>query len=100
MPASARLYAEMRPLERSAVRELDDADSITVMTVIEKTTVTASAITSAKPCSFAITCRSRFISDPRAVPEIDRVGQLVRVDRLTAPDADLEVHVEVLEAAA
>jgi hypothetical protein len=52
IPASARSYADTRFFDMSELRLLDDADSITVITVIESTTVTARAITSAKPDSF------------------------------------------------
>src|SRR3954470_7000148 len=99
IPASASVYAETRPRERSELREVHDAASITVTTVMLKTTVTASAITSAKPCSLAMTRRRRFTSGPRAVAQVDGIGQLVRVDGLAALDADLEIHCQVLEAA-
>ena len=51
MLASASAYAVMRFFDMSDESEFEDADSITVITVIEKTTVTASAITRAKPRS-------------------------------------------------
>src|SRR2546427_11976274 len=72
---------------------------MTVTTVMLNTTVTPSAITSANPRSAPKSCRSLFISDPRAVPEVDGVRELVLVEG--APlEADREVELEGGEAAA
>src|SRR5439155_10919162 len=54
------------------------------------TTVTPSAITNANPRSSPKSCRSLFISDPRAVPQVDGVRELVLTDR-----AALEAHRKV-----
>src|SRR5206468_2414213 len=54
------------------------------------TTVTPSAITNANPRSSPKSCRSLFISDPRAVPQVDGVRELVLADR-----AALEAHRKV-----
>ena len=100
IPASAREYAETRPFERSELREFEDAASITVITVMLNTTVTISAITSAKPRSSVNRVRSRVMSAPRAVAEVDGVGELVRVERRAALQADGEVDDERREALA
>src|SRR5712692_9235459 len=69
-----------------ALRWLDRAASITVTTVMLSTTVTPSAITSAKPRWSCSTLRKRFFSrpviasDPRAVPKEDGVHQFVGAD--------------------
>src|SRR5256885_4815467 len=63
------------------------------------TTVTPRAITSANPRSSPKSCRSLFISDPRAVPQVDRVGELVLADR-AAFQADRKVELEGRETAA
>jgi hypothetical protein len=103
IPASASEYAETRFFDMSELCVFDVADSITVMTVIEKTTVTASATTSAKPAS-SPRRRLSLLSmrlEPRAVPKEDGVSQLVRVD----PDggssvADDEIDAERCETGA
>src|SRR5215210_5442109 len=86
------------------LRWFDDADSMTVMTVMLKTTVTASAMTRAKPRSCS-TSRRRcivrrvLISDPRAVAEVDLVCQLVRPPTV-AFDTHGEDHLQRGQAAA
>src|SRR6059036_3075341 len=58
------------------------------------TTVTPSAITNANPRSSPKSCRSLFISDPRAVPQVDGVCELVEVDRGAAFEADRKVELK------
>src|ERR1700757_5011721 len=96
MPASARSYADAR------VCELEVAASITVITVMERTTVTPRARTRAKPRSSVSLCRSFPISsslDPCAVPQENRVGELVGADTGSLV-ADHEVDAEGGETAA
>src|SRR2546425_2950976 len=82
-----------------ALREFDLADSMTVTTLMLKTTVTPRAMTSANPCSSPKRRRSGLISDPRAVPQVDGVRELVLVDRASL-EAHGEVELERREAAA
>src|SRR5580765_7000720 len=65
-----------------------------------KTKVTARALTSAKPCSCPSICRSRVMSDPRAVSQVDGVAEVVRADRRAALQADREVDSQRGETAA
>src|SRR4051795_4974633 len=86
------------------LRWFDRAASITVTTVMLKTTVTPSAITSAKPRWSCSTRRKRFVSrvmasDPRAVPEKDGVLELIRTDARPL-DAHPEVDLQRGEAEA
>src|SRR6478752_1793751 len=90
----------MRPFERSELRVFEVAASITVTTVMLKTNVTARAMTSAKPRSCPNICRSRVMSDPRAVSQVDGVAQVVRVDRCAALQTDREVDLQRGETAA
>src|SRR4029077_8984609 len=90
----------MRPFERSELRVFEVAASITVTTVMLKTNVTASAMTSAKPRSCPSICRSRVISDPRAVSQVDGVAEVIRADRRAALQADREVDPQRGETAA
>src|SRR4051812_24193238 len=53
-----------------------------------KTKVTARAMTSAKPCSCPSVRRSRVMSDPRAVSQVDGVPEVVCADRRAALQAD------------
>src|SRR6266536_653514 len=72
---------------------------MTVTTLMLNTTVTPSAITRANPCSSPNRRRSSLISDPRAVPQIDGVRELVLADRASL-EADGEVDLERCEAPA
>src|SRR5918994_4795318 len=77
---------------------------MTVTTVMLNTTVTASAMTSANPPSSPDSRLSRFIvapplSDPRAVPQVDGVGELVRAEAVPS-EADGKVDLQRGETSA
>src|SRR5690242_15993829 len=105
IPASASVYAETRFFDCTAVRSLAVVDSITVTTVMLRTTVTPNASTSANPRSSDLSrFRIRFTVplslDAGAVPQVDRVLESVEARHRVSVDTGDERHADRRETAA